>query len=195
MNIDSFVVNLVEFDEVPKNSVGVVKAVNGEAAMVYFVGANLTLRVGFENLREINLDETGKGYVVKICNVCHILKETSEFSVNQTDAKGRKTTRPSCDECRKRIDGKKLSQEENERLENCKPPKYSIFVCPICQKRSIVGITANLVKDHDHKTGEAREWICDSCNTGLGRFKDDAKFLQRVIEYLKRHDKYFDVLN
>jgi len=52
---------------------------------------------------------------------------------------------------------------------------------------TIVGITANLVRDHDHETGKGREWICDSCNTGLGRFKDDTKFLERVIEYLKRH--------
>ncbi|WP_233704578.1 endonuclease domain-containing protein [Helicobacter bizzozeronii] len=30
--------------------------------------------------------------------------------------------------------------------------------------------------------------MCDSCNTGLGRFKDNPKFLEKVIEYLKRHE-------
>jgi hypothetical protein len=50
-----------------------------------------------------------------------------------------------------------------------------------------VGITGNLVKDHDHKTGKAREWICDSCNTGLGRFKDDVKLMQIAIDYLKKY--------
>jgi len=52
---------------------------------------------------------------------------------------------------------------------------------------SIVGVTANLVKDHDHTTGMAREWICDSCNTGLGRFKDNLKLLEKVIVYLKKY--------
>jgi len=42
-----------------------------------------------------------------------------------------------------------------------------------------------LVKDHDHLTEKAREWICDSRNTGLGRFKDDITTLQKVMDYLK----------
>lgn len=62
-----------------------------------------------------------------------------------------------------------------------------IFTCPICQKTTIVEVTANLVKDHDHHTGKGREWICDSCNTGLGRFKDDINLLKRAINYLKKY--------
>ena len=52
---------------------------------------------------------------------------------------------------------------------------------------SIVGITANIVKDHDHiVTGNGREWICDSCNRGLGRFKDSPDFIKRAIKYLEK---------
>ena len=86
----------------------------------------------------------------------------------------------------KSIDGKKLSASERKRMNEKRPPNKTIFVCPLCEKRTIVGITANIVRDHDHKTGKGREWICDSCNTGLGRFKDDIVILERVIEYLKR---------
>ncbi|MDR0645017.1 MAG: endonuclease VII domain-containing protein [Treponema sp.] len=43
---------------------------------------------------------------------------------------------------------------------------------PCSRKRSIVGITAKIVADHDHHTGNIRAFICDSCNTGLGRFKN-----------------------
>ena len=71
-------------------------------------------------------------------------------------------------------------------MDMIKPPKHSIFICPICEKRTIVNITANLVRDHDHQTGMGRDWICDSCNTGLGRFKDNIKFFERIIQYLKR---------
>ena len=52
---------------------------------------------------------------------------------------------------------------------------------------SIADVTAKLVKDHDHDTGMARDWICDSCNTGLGRFKDDVKLLKKAIAYLEKH--------
>ena len=38
---------------------------------------------------------------------------------------------------------------------------------------------------HDHKTGRPRAWICDSCNTGIGRFKDEIEILKNAIEYLK----------
>ncbi|MDP2681226.1 MAG: endonuclease VII domain-containing protein [Deltaproteobacteria bacterium] len=109
----------------------------------------------------------------------------SDTRNNTLPAKGRKTTRPSCKECRVEIDGKQLRPEEKKRLAAIKPK--DIFTCPICQKTSIVGITANFVIDHDHKTGAGREWICDSCNTGLGRFKDDHELIQRVIHYLKKY--------
>ena len=67
-----------------------------------------------------------------------------------------------------------------------KPPDKTIFECPICKRRAIVGITTRVVRDHDHKTGMGREWICQACNTGLGAFKDDITILASAIEYLKR---------
>jgi len=65
--------------------------------------------------------------------------------------------------------------------------KSTLFICPVCKKPSIPHVTANLVIDHNHNTGNAREWICDSCNTGLGRFKDNIDLLQNVIKYLKKY--------
>ncbi|MCR2099425.1 Hpy99I family type II restriction endonuclease [Campylobacter upsaliensis] len=189
LNIDNFVIANKQIGSVVKNSVGIVKAINGESAMVLFIGVNEIKKVNFENLESIGIYKTGKGFDCKICNICHILKDTGSFEINQTDAKGNKTTRPSCRECRKHIDGVKLSNNEKKRMDKIAPPKGSIFTCPICEKRSIVEVTANLVRDHNHETGEGREWICDSCNTGLGRFKDNPKFLEKVIEYLRKYEK------
>ena len=110
------------------------------------------------------------------------------FDKNQRDAQQRSTTRPSCKICRQEIDGVKLTAQERRKMETKRPPDKTIFVCPICEKRTIVGITANIVRDHDHRTGKGREWICDSCNTGLGRFKDDIVLLEKVISYLKRFE-------
>lgn len=189
MNIDSFVIASKNIDNIVENSVGVIKAINGNSAMVLFIGKNELKRTEFKNLEAIDIYKMGKGYKNKICNICHILKPTNDFEINQTDAKGIKTTRPSCRECRKTIDGVKLLTAEKKRMDKIAPTKGSIFVCPICEKRSIVGVTANLVRDHNHETGEGREWICDSCNTGLGRFKDNPKFLEKVIEYLRKYEK------
>lgn len=189
INIDSFVIANKQIDNIAKNSVGIVKALNGNFAMVLFIGINEIKKIKYEDLESLDIYKTGKGFDVKICNICHILKNTNSFEINQTDAKGNKTTRPSCRECRKQIDGIKLSATEKKRMDKLAPPKGSVFTCPICEKRSIVGITANLVRDHNHETGEGREWICDSCNTGLGRFKDNPKFLEKVIEYLRQYEK------
>jgi RNase P subunit RPR2 len=59
------------------------------------------------------------------------------------------------------------------------------FKCPICEKTTIPGLTSRVALNHDHKTGKITGYICDSCNTGLGRFKDDIVVLQRAIKYLE----------
>ncbi|MBQ9254479.1 MAG: Hpy99I family type II restriction endonuclease [Bacteroidales bacterium] len=183
LNHNDFVILLNNKDGIVKNSVGIIKKIEENYVKVFFIGKKKTLLVKNNDIQLIDIYKTGKPYDVKICNVCHILKPNSDFEINQTDAKGRKTTRPSCRECRKDINGIGLNNEDSKRMDKEKPS--GIFTCPICKKTSIVGVTANLVKDHDHKTGKGRAWICDSCNTGLGRFKDDVNLLQEAIKYLK----------
>lgn len=182
-----FVTTTSKVADIAKNSVGLVKDTSVNKLTIYFVGMAKILDVEKSNVKFIDLEKTGKGFPLKICNICHILKPADNFDKNQTDAKGRSTTRPSCRECRKHIDGVTITNEGKRKLDKIRPKTKSIFTCPICQKRTIVDITANLVRDHDHKTGKGREWICDSCNTGLGRFKDGVDFFERVINYLKKY--------
>ncbi len=82
------------------------------------------------------------------------------------------------------MEGKGLPQKEKKEW-NLKKPNYSVFECPICHQKTIPGITSRVVLDHNHDTGKARGWICDRCNTGIGRFRDDIKILEKAIEYLK----------
>lgn len=40
--------------------------------------------------------------------------------------------------------------------------------------------------DHNHQTGKVRGLICNNCNTGLGRFKDNIELLREAIKYLEK---------
>ena len=190
LKVNDFVINTIQLGDIVINSVGVVKKVYNKLAEVYFIGKDKLVTTDMGSLEFLDVEKTGKPYPKKICNRCFILKDDYvDFEINQTDKKGRSTTRPSCRECRKDIDGETMSAAERAKGEATRPKAYEIFTCPICGKVSIPFVTANLVKDHNHKTGKFRGWLCDSCNTGLGRFQDDIELMQKAIDYLKQKEK------
>jgi len=128
--------------------------------------------------------QTGDNFPNKVCNVCHRLLPTERFDINQHGKNNRVVRRPSCIYCREVIDGVRLLNSEKKRL-NAIKPHMTPFVCPICKKRTIPGLTSKVVIDHNHDTGYGRDWICDSCNTGLGRFKDNVELLESAIRFLQ----------
>ena len=165
IKVGNYVVATRDIKGIQVRSVGLVNKVSEKRISVFFIGASKIVETDINHIAYLDIKKTGKPYEKKICNICHLLKvRLKEFDINQTDAKGRKTTRPSCQDCRKAIDGKRLTPLEKRRARARKPK--GIYTCPFFQKTSIVGVTARFVIDHDHKTGTVREWICDSCNTG-----------------------------
>lgn len=54
--------------------------------------------------------------------------------------------------------------------------------CAICDT------PAKLVMDHCHRSGLARDGLCNSCNSGLGLFRDDPTLMRRAIEYVAKHE-------
>ena len=188
MKLKDIVVATRPVNGIDINAVGIIKSISPDKAYVHFVGKNEEIIAPLHSLRVIDVENIGDGYPSKICNICHMLKPIEAFARNQNTGKGRPTTRPSCKVCRKAIDGKKMPASERSRMDEIKPSDKTAFVCPICEKRTIVNVTVRIVPDHSHKTGKGRAWICDSCNTGLGRFKDDIVFVERLSEYLKRFE-------
>ena len=46
-----------------------------------------------------------------------------------------------------------------------------------------------LCVDHCHKTGKIRGLLCDDCNVGLGRLRDNPQTLINLAEYLNYNDE------
>jgi hypothetical protein len=57
-------------------------------------------------------------------------------------------------------------------------------VCAICGKLELIK-WKSLSVDHNHSTNKVRGLLCNHCNTGLGKFKDNIITLEKAIEYLK----------
>jgi hypothetical protein len=170
------------------DSVGLIKEEQGDNFLIWLIGSDNLWVVSKSDVRELDVTQTGDKFAHKICNICHSLKPVEQFDKNQNNLHGT-VRRPSCRKCRTSIDKRAPRTTQAKEKEKNKPVKGSPFVCPICRKRSIVGITAKIVADHDHHTGNLRAFICDSCNTGLGRFKNGSNYLMNAVNYIKRHDK------
>ena len=169
---------------ISKFSVGIIEAENTNFYTINFVVGNSLVDIAKSEVEIFNPLEVGDLFPFKVCNVCHKFLPTQNFSKNQNGKGDRTIRRPSCDGCRKIIDGKNLSSKDKREWEKSKP-NLDIFICPICHKKTIPGLTSKVVLDHNHKTGKPRAWICDSCNTGIGRFKDEVELLKNAIKYLE----------
>lgn len=171
--------------KIEENDVAIVESADKEASNLYLVREGVHTEVKNSDFRHFDISETGDAYPQKICNVCHKLLATDQFDINQHGINNREVRRPSCRECRKVIDGVPISSADKKEW-NKKKPHLVPFECPICHKTTIPGLTSKVVLDHCHDTGKVRTWICDSCNTGIGRFKDNVEILKRAIEYLQK---------
>ena len=171
---------------VEKGDIGVIKSENKNHASIFFIRIWKQVELGMDDFEVIDVRKTGDEFSKKICNVCHKLKKTKEFAKNQDAINNRSVRRPSCKDCRIKMEGAGVSRTDRIKWLKEKPVNEP-FVCPICKKRTIAGVTSKVVLEHDHRTGKPGGWICDSCNTGLGRFKDDVELLKSAIEFLKKN--------
>ena len=172
-------------DTVSKNDVGIIEKELKKSFHIFFIRSWKKTKVKKEDVVFFDVNKTGDGFKKKICNVCHKLLNTTHFDKNQNAKNNRPVRRPSCRDCRKHIDGVPINPKERKEFLKTKPNKAP-FKCPICHKQTIAGVTSKIVIDHNHITGKIRNWICDSCNTGIGRFKDDESILRRAIRFIKQ---------
>lgn len=112
----------------------------------------------------------------KICRACNEIKLLSEFS---KASKGHKGHMSKCKNCMKYINIKKcynLSREEYDSM-------MKNVVCEICNRSR-----EKMCIDHCHTSGKTRGVLCTYCNSAIGLFEDDLKFLENAIKYLEKHE-------
>lgn len=150
-------------------------------AKSYFIEKNL--------VTEFDISLTGDRYENKVCDRCYKYLSTEEYFQNNRLKKDNIITkRPSCKSCRKIKDGVSIPVRQREKWEQERPVNGSLFTCPICGKTTIVGIS-KVVLDHNHLNGNVRGWLCESCNTGIGRFDDHIDIIKNAITWLKNEEK------
>lgn len=177
-------IRISDLISIEKDDVGIIKSVSREDASIFFIRIWQKVTLNKNDFEIFDVKKTGDGFLQKICNICHKLLNTTEFAKNQNAKNNRPVRRPSCKDCRKQLEGVNTAPKAKLKwLKN--KPQNEPFECPICAKKTIAGITSKVVLDHNHRSGEVRGWICDSCNTGIGRFKDDIELIKRAIKFLK----------
>lgn len=137
-------------------------------------------------LSRIAITKTGDEYSHKICDRCYKhLPSDTHFSNNRIKKGGKITKRPSCKACRKIKNGKSIKSQDRLKWETLKPKLGQLFTCPICTKTSIGGVSKHVL-DHNHQTGQVRGYLCESCNTGIGRFDDNVELVKNAITWLNQ---------
>lgn len=171
---------------VSEQSVCLIESENHSAMTVYFLSIGQSVELDKTDIAEFDISHVGDDHSRKICDRCFRILDTNDgFSNNRIKKGGKITKRPSCRDCRRIKDGISISKSDREYWSAQRPSDYSAFTCPICQKTVIVGIT-KIVLDHCHKTGDVRGFLCESCNTGIGRFDDDADVIRRAVEWTEK---------
>ena len=60
--------------------------------------------------------------------------------------------------------------------------------CACCGEEKPSEGISGLVVDHSHTSGEVRELLCTQCNTALGLLKENADIVNKLLEYIRKHN-------
>ena len=125
-------------------------------------------------------------YGLKRCVLCEESKPKNQFHFVSSKT-GKRGSR--CKSCCKRSDGILNELKRDNPL----PENHCCTICGIDEeglsKRYNRKVTFHL--DHCHATGKFRSYLCPTCNSGLGHFKDDPTIMQKAILYLQEHSGYY----
>lgn len=120
----------------------------------------------------------------KICNCCHEFKPLTMYSFfNGSKASG---IQNECMKCR----NEKKRRGEYFKKHYIIPDDHKCEICKRTREELKGRYAVEFVFDHDHKTKELRGIICNDCNIGLGKFKDNPEILIEAVLYLIEKNDY-----
>jgi hypothetical protein len=117
---------------------------------------------------------------LRVCSRCNEAKDPAEFYENVRHKDGRKRVCKDCHRDWHLRTSYGITPEIYKKLQSLNDGG-----CHICSNKNTNG--KRLSVDHDHDTGLVRGLLCEDCNLGIGRFKDDEKRLAEAIFYLRGH--------
>ena len=175
---------IAAYSDLIPSDIGIIQSEQGNLLTIHFLRINQHIQVNRNAVQVFDITKTGDRYAQKVCDRCYKLLDTeTDFENNRLKKGDVITKRPSCRSCRKLKNGKNISAQDRRVWEDNRPKDGTLFTCPICEKTTIVGIT-KIVLDHNHHTGQVRGWLCESCNTGIGRFDDNPELVERAKAWL-----------
>jgi hypothetical protein len=132
--------------------------------------------------------------MIKACSRCWKFFDATEF---YPDSRLKDGLQGECRKCRNSEAIKWQKQNPRSRRNTHLKSKFGITIeqfdsllklqnhcCAICMSPTPRG-RGTFHVDHCHKTGTVRGLLCHDCNTGIGKFGDNVKMLQKAIDYLE----------
>ena len=117
--------------------------------------------------------------LLRTCTECNETKLLEDFTYHHTMYQKRRNTCKACTT-------ESMQTTKFLRKRNRYPDKN--YECPICGVTKF-GIPrrngTSWVVDHCHKTKQFRGWLCENCNSGIGKLKDDVNTVRNALKYLE----------
>ena len=126
----------------------------------------IDLKYESQSKANIKLETTGQN-VTKTCKICHVEKPITEFHKNGA------WTRPECKECCNAMQRDYLKLRREHKTPEIGTP------CECCGRTD-----EKLQWDHCHETLDHRGWLCNNCNTGIGKLGDNITGVMQALAYL-----------
>lgn len=136
----------------------------------------------------VSKKEFNKDSKLKRCSSCKEIKSKGEFR------KHKSYYAPKCRKCEKdKVFEYNINKNYNISLDEYNNMlKNQNYKCMICKSDNG---NRRLCVDHNHVNGEVRALLCDHCNTGLNKFKENINLLELAIKYLKLYEIPINKIN
>lgn len=136
--------------------------------------------------------------MTKKCSKCQIELPFTDFYKNRSNKSGYQDYCKSCLRLARVQSYQRSSANTLASNRSCKikrvykitQEEYNVLLfeaqengCAICGSKTKPHL------DHNHETGQLREFLCSNCNLALGLLKEDPERMERMAAYVRKHER------